>query len=134
YLNPEKTPFNLSLLEQSKNIEEVWQRIINQYLFNKFYDRKDEILKNLLSTCNIKVNKDFEVIIEKINENFLCRNLIVHNKNRVNEEYLTKSGKYAKFKTGEIVEVSEEYLFEQGDNLLSFMQNVRKKLKKPELD
>lgn len=105
-----------------------WQGIINRYLFNKFYDRKDEVLKNLLSACNIKMDKDLEVTIWKINENFLCRNLVVHNKNKVNEEYLTKAGEYAKFKIGEIIKVSEEYLFEQGDNLLFFMQNVRKKI------
>ncbi len=105
YLNLEKTPFNLSVLERSKNIEEIWQKIIDQYLFNKFYDRKDEILKNLLSSCNIKMDKNFEIIIGKINENFLCRNLVVHNKNKVNEEYVIKSGKYAKFKIGEIIKI-----------------------------
>lgn len=129
YLNPEKAAFNLSVLERSKNIEEIWQKIIDQYLFNKFYDRKDEILKNLLSSCNIKMDKKFEIIIGKINENFLCRNLVVHNNNKVNEEYVIKSGKYAKFKTEETIKISEEYLFEQGDNLLFFMQSIRKKIK-----
>lgn len=129
YLKPEKTPFNLSVLERSKNIEEIWQKIIDQYLFNKFYDRKDEMLKNLLSSCNIKMDKKFEIIIGKINENFLCRNLVVHNKNKVKEEYVIKSDKYAKFKIGETIKISEEYLFEQGDNLLFFMQSVRKILK-----
>lgn len=129
YLNLEKTPVNLSLIEQSKNIEEVWQGIINKYLFNKFYDRKDEILENLLSASNIKLDDDFNIVIGKINENFLCRNLIVHNKKKVNEDYLSKSKKFARFKNvGEIIDISEEYLFDQGDNLLFFMQNIRKKL------
>jgi len=128
YLDPEKTPLNLSLVEQSKNIDEVWQRIIDRYLSNKLYDRKEEVLRNLLSACNIKEDKKFKILTGKINENFLCRNLIVHNKNKVNKEYLDKAEEYAKFEIGEVVKISKDYLFEQGDNLLFFMQKVRKEL------
>ncbi|MFH1308710.1 MAG: hypothetical protein ABIH51_01720 [Patescibacteria group bacterium] len=128
YLKPEKTSLSLSLLEQSNNIDEVWQGVIDRHLSNKFYGRKDELLRNLLSACDIKEDKNFKAVIGKINESFLCRNLIVHNKNKVNKEYLNKSGKYAKFTKGDMVKVSEEYLFEQGSNLLFFMQGIRKKL------
>ncbi len=128
YLDPKKIPLNLSLVEQSKNIDEVWQRIIDRYLSNKLYNRKEEVLRILLGACNIKEDKKFKTLAGKINENFLCRNLMVHNKNKVNKEYLDKAGKYAKFEIGEIVKASEDYLFEQGDNLLFFMQKVRRKI------
>lgn len=128
YFKPEKTPLDLSLLEQSENIDDVWRKIIDKYLSNKLYDRKEDVLRNLLSACNIKEDKEFKILVVKINENFLCRNLIIHNKNKVNKEYLDKAGKYAKFKLGDMVRISEEYLFEQVDNLLFFMQKVRKKL------
>ncbi len=126
YLKPEETPINLSLLEQSSDLEEVWQRIIGQYLLNKSYDRKNKILKILLASCNIKENKDFEEIEEKISENFLCRNLVIHNKNIVDKEYLLRAGKRKRcVKEGEIIEITQNCLFEQGENLLLFMKKVR---------
>lgn len=130
YVNPKKTPFNLSLLEQSSDLNEVWRKIIDRYLSNKLYDRKGEILRNLLSACNLKEDKKFKALIGEINENFLCRNLVVHNKNKINKEYLDKAGEYAKFKIGDIIQISEDYLFEQGDNLLFFMQKINKSILK----
>ena len=43
--------------------------------------------------------------------------------------YINNCGKFARFKDGDIIKISEDILFEQGDNLLRFMQDFRKNVK-----
>lgn len=129
-LDLEKFPLKASLIENTDNINDVWNRIIEQYVSDKFYKGMSIVLEDFLIACEIKKTKDFDENIGKLNEHSLCRNLIIHNKNKVNKIYLDKAGKFNKFsKIGDKVEISEKCLFEQGDNLLFFMQEIRKKIK-----
>lgn len=119
----------LSEIHDSENMEEFWGKIINNYLIKKSYKGVSTVLEDLLSSLNIK-EKSFKDLLGKINENCLCRNLIIHNNGVVNDEYIFKAGKYKKYKEGEKIKISDKYLFEQGDNLLFFMKKVRDEIKK----
>ncbi len=131
FIDPSKNPVELSIIIRSDNLEDVWKKIINRHLSNKFYKGMSNILKDLLKTLNVKLDKDLETIVGQINEHSLSRNLIIHNKSKVNSEYIQKSGQYSRFdKAGANIEISEDYLFQQVDNVLFFMQEIRKKLSK----
>jgi hypothetical protein len=132
YLKPDKNSVELSVLVGAENLNEVWQKIIERYISGKSYKGMINILKDLLSCCNIKIDSSFETIIGEVSENSLCRNLIIHNRGIVNTEYIKKAGKYSRYeKIGLVIDVSENYLFQEVDNLLHFMQSIRKKIIKP---
>lgn len=111
------------------DLDELWERVIDEHLFRKPYEGIKQMLNYFLKKFNIDKSKITHFIVDKINENSLCRNLIVHNQKRVSEIYVNSCGKFAKFKNGEYVKIAEDVLFEQGDNLLRFMQDFRKSLK-----
>jgi len=125
----DENQIKLFMITESNDIEEIWQKIIDKHLNSKFYKGMPYILDSLLLVCCIKKDKDFEDIIGQINEHCLSRNLIIHNKNKVNIEYIKKAGKYARFNdVGTLIDISEDYLFRQVDNLLYFMQKIRHKI------
>lgn len=118
---------NLSILEESASLEEVWEIIINEYLRNIRGIKK--AINKLLEVLNVERKSLTHNIIEKINENSLCRNVIVHNQKKIEDNYIKKSGKFAKFKKSESITITEEILFQQGDNLLRFMQDLKKQIR-----
>ena len=120
---------NISIINQSDSTHEIWEKIIEQYLSKKFYKGMDKILSHFLSVCQIEEDTKFKELIGEIYENDLTRNLIIHNNKKVNLNYIKKAGKFSQFKkTGSKIKITEDYLFQEGDNLLSFMQKVRKKI------
>jgi len=117
---------DISIIQESADIDELWDTIIRRYLQKLPYSGMKSMLLKLLKEFDIKHTDMTPDLIDKLNENSLCRNLIVHNQKKVNDEYIQKSGKFAVFKQGDSVEITEKLLFEQGDNLLVFMQDFRK--------
>src|SRR3989338_7248831 len=124
----------LNFLDKFKNVSVKKTSEIKKIKYTEILDYGKNLIESELSNLVFVLNmSDFEawlveslnlifssdrkmLITGKINENFLCRNLIVHNKNKVNKEYLDKAEEYAKFEIGEVVKISKDYLFEQGDN------------------
>jgi len=116
----------ISIIQESSDMDELWGRIINKHLQKLPYSGMKNMLLKLIKEFDIKSTDFTPDLIDKLNENSLCRNLIVHNQKKVNEDYIKKSGKFAVFSEGDSVNITEEYLFVQGDNLLMFMQDFRK--------
>lgn len=117
---------DISIIQESADMDELWDTIIGGYLQKLPYGGMKSMLLKLLKEFDVKPSDMTPHLIDKLNENSLCRNLIVHNQKKVNDEYIRKSGKYAVFHKGDSVEITEGLLFEQGDNLLVFMQDFRK--------
>ncbi len=116
---------DISIIQESSNIDELWERIVGKYLQKLPYSGIKSMLQKLLKEFGVKQSVITPDLIGKINENSLCRNSLVHSQKKVNDDYLTKSGIYARFKKGEIIKINDVLLFEQGDNLLRFMQDFR---------
>lgn len=116
---------DISLIKDASTLEELWGTIIDKYLQNLPYGGMKRVVAKLLKELDIDKKKVTTDTIERINESSLCRNIIVHNQKKVDGDYIKKCGKYARFKTGDIVRVTEDILFEQGDYLLRFMQDFR---------
>lgn len=119
---------SLDIILEVKNLDELWERIIDNYLVKIPYTGIKKMLELFISKFKCDKSKFTPDIIDRINENSLCRNLIVHNQKKVSELYIRSCGKQAKFKEGEFVVINEDILFEQGDNLLRFMQDFRKRI------
>ena len=120
---------DISVIQESANMDDLWDTIIRKYLQKLPYNGMKNMLLKLLKDFNVKHSDMTPHLIDKLNENSLRRNLIVHNQKKVNDDYIHKTGKYAAFNKGDSVEITEELLFEQGDNLLIFMQDFRKAIK-----
>lgn len=117
---------DISIKQESNDIDQLWDTIIRMYLQKLPYTGMKNMLLKLLKEFNIKSSEVTPHLIDKLNENSLCRNIIVHNQKKINDDYVKKSGKFAVFHKGDTVEITEKRLFEQGDNLLVFMQDFRK--------
>jgi len=116
---------DITLVKESVDLDDLWGKIIERYLIGLTYDGMKKLLNKFLKLFDIKKAEITTDIVDKINENSQCRHLIVHNHKIVNDAYIEKSGKHARFKKNEQIVISEEILFEEGDNLLRFMQDFR---------
>lgn len=123
---------DISLIKESFNLNDLWEKIIDKHLIGLPYDGMKKMLTKFLKVFDIRRAEITANIIDKINENSQCRHLIIHNHKIVNESYIEKSGKFARFNKDEKLNVSDQILFEEGDNLLRFMQDFRKYLEKKE--
>lgn len=120
---------DISTIVESNDLNELWGKIIDEYLKNLPYSGMKKTLIDFLKIFNIKREKFTPNIIDRIHENSLCRNIIVHNQKKVNRIYVEKCGKFARYKEGEVIKITEDILYEQGDNLLKFMQDFRKNIR-----
>lgn len=119
---------DISIIRESNDLDELWEKIIDDYLRSLPYSGMKKTLFVFLKQFNIKQENITSGIIDRIYENSLCRNIIVHNQKKIDRIYVEKCGKFARYKDGEIVKITEDILFEQGDNLLRFMQDFRKNI------
>ncbi len=124
--NADDKTVNIAVIKESADIDELWEKIISQYLQKLPYSGIKSMLLKLLKDFNVKQHDITPNLLDRINENSLCRNILVHNQKKVNDDYIRKSGKFAVFTNGDIIKITETLLFNQGDNLLRFMQEFRK--------
>jgi len=120
---------DISIIVEVNDLCELRERVVDDYLLKFNYSNMRDKLKTFLKNFKINQSKITRNSIENINENSFCRNIIVHNQKKVNMIYINNCGKFARFKDGDIIKISEDILFEQGDNLLRFMQDFRKNVK-----
>jgi len=116
----------LSYFKKFGNLEEFWEEHVDEYLGGIPYKGMKQMLRVFLKSFDLTESQLTKDIVGKLNENSLCRNLVVHNSKQVNATYVSKAGKFAKFRLGETVTISESLLFEQADNILRFIQDFRK--------
>jgi len=119
---------DISVIQESSNLYELWEKIISKYLQKLPYSGMRSMLLKLLKDFRINQVDITPNLIGKIIENSLCRNSLVHNQKKVQDDYIKKCGKFAKFNEGDNIKITEPVLFEQGDNLLRFMQDFRKNI------
>jgi len=119
---------DISVIQESADIDELWGKIISKYLQKLPYSGMRIMLVKLLKAFNIKQSDITLNLLYRINENSLCRNILVHNQKIVNDDYIRKSGRFAVFKKGDVIKITETILFNQGDNLLQFMQDFRENI------
>lgn len=112
-------------LKQFNSITMIWEDIVDEYLRNLPYQGMKNLLKTFLKCFGLKESDFTKNLLDMINENSLCRNVIMHNQKKVNATYTKKCGKFKKFAEGELIMVTEKLLFDQADNLLRFMQDFR---------
>lgn len=122
-----KGQVDVSVILAAIDLDDLVERIIESSMKN--LRGMDTILGVFLKSCGIDRSKITTGITEKIYEHALCRNIIVHNRKRVNTNYIGNAGKNAWFKEGDILKITEELVFEEGDNLLGFMRDFRKIIK-----
>ena len=121
-----KKAIELNQLKTYESFDEFWEERVDEYLGGIPYIGMKEMLKTFFKLLAIKESQFSKDIVAKLNENSLCRNLVVHNNKIVNATYIRKAGKFARFKEGQEITVGEDLLFEQADNILRFMQDFRK--------
>ncbi|MCX5847383.1 MAG: hypothetical protein NTW12_13660 [Deltaproteobacteria bacterium] len=125
---------DLSMIRESVDLDNLWERIVERYLIGLPYDGMKKMIERVVKIFEINKSVITTDHIGKINEYSQCRNLIVHNHKIVNEAYVRKSGKFARYKQGDSISINEKILFDEGDALLRFMQDIRnylgKKVKK----
>lgn len=127
--NYESEGINIKYIKDSNNIDDVYEKLIENYLSKIPYDGLKKGLTKLLREFKLNISDFPKDLIDIINEFSLCRNVIVHNDKIANGIYISKSGRFAKFKEGDTVLITESRLFNEGDYLLNFMQEFRKLIK-----
>lgn len=118
----------VSHLKNYPDMPTLWEDLADDYLSALPYKGMKATLKTFLGCFGLKEAKFLKDIMDKLNENSQCRNIIIHNQKIVNATYTKKCEKFAKFTEGEHIMITEDILFEQADNLLRFMQDFRKNL------
>jgi len=121
-----KKVIELNQLKTYERLDEFWEERIDEYLVGIPYNGMKEMLKTFCKLFAMKEGQFSRDIVAKLNENNLCRNLVVHNNKIVSATYIRKAGKFAKFSEGQEITIGEGLLFEQADNILRFMQDFRK--------
>lgn len=121
-----KKQIDITYLKKFHDMPMLWEELSNDYLNKLLYEGMENVLNKFLSCFGHKESDFTKNILNKINENSLCRNVIMHNQSIVNATYIKKCGKFGKFTEGTHIEITEALLFEQADNLLRFMQDFRK--------
>lgn len=121
-----KKQIDVIYLKKFPDIDTLWDDLIDDYLSSAPYQGMKNLLKTFISDFNFIESNFTKNIIGKINENSLCRNVIMHNQKKINATYIQRAGKFKKFNEGEIIKITENLLFSQADNLLRFMQDFRK--------
>ncbi|MBA7470964.1 hypothetical protein ES707_06256 [subsurface metagenome] len=119
---------DVAMVRGVSTLEELWGNIVDKYLRSLPYDGIKKVMGKFLNVFKIGKETITPNIFDKINEVYLCRNAIVHNRKKVGNDYIEKSGKFARFKLDDVIVLTEDVLFEQADNLLRFMQDFRKSL------
>jgi hypothetical protein len=118
----------VALLKKYPDMTKLWEDLADDYLGALPYKGMQATLKTFLRCFGLKEANFLKDIIDKLNENGQCRNIIIHNQKIVNATYTNKCKKFTRFTKGEHILITEDILFEQADNLLRFMQDFRKNL------
>jgi len=126
YYPNSKKQIDITYLKQFRDMSVLWEKLVDDYLSGVPYQGMKDQLKTFLKFFGLKVGDFTKNLLDTINENSQCRNLIMHNQKKVNASYITKCGLFAKHAAGDSVVVTEDILFAQADNLLRFMQDFRK--------
>jgi hypothetical protein len=116
---------DVTYLRKFPNMSMLWEELVDDYLRTLPYQGMKALMKTFLNYFGLKESDFTKDLLGLINENSLCRNIIIHNQKKVNATYVKKSGKFAKYAVGDIVAISEDVLIEQADNLLRFMGDFR---------
>lgn len=119
---------SIKIIKSSSSINELWKRIIDDYIYKIGYKDVEKHIDLLCQHYKISFkNKD---LIGNIIESSLRRNVLIHNKKIVGEIYITKSDKFAKYKLGDKVILTNDNLFEQADTYLRFITDFSNKFSK----
>jgi hypothetical protein len=121
----DKKQIDVNYLKKVADLPMLWQELVDDYLGTLPYKGMKILLKTFLSLFGFKESDFTKNLLDMINENSQCRNIIMHNQKKVNATYTKKCGKYGKFAEGESIVVTEDLLFDEADNLLRFMQDFR---------
>lgn len=127
YPTKSKKQIDVTYLKKFPDMTRLWEELVDDYLLNVPYQGMRSFLKTFLAHFGLKETDFTKNILGMINENSLCRNIIIHNQKKVNATYIKKCGKFGKFAEGTKVVTTEDLLFDQADNLLRFMQDFRNK-------
>jgi hypothetical protein len=120
-----KKQIDVTYLKKFADMPMLWEELVDDYLSTLPYQGMKPMLKTFLSCFGLKESDFTNNLLGMINENSLCRNVIMHNQKKVNATYIKKCGKFGKFAEGKNIVVTEDLLFCQADNLLRFMQDFR---------
>jgi hypothetical protein len=91
----------------AKSLEEVYLSIINQKIFKLFYASPSDYFKYIGEGMQIKLDQDLVLNYIEIKA---TRDLIVHNKGKVNDIYIQKAGIKARAKdTKQNIPITLEY-------------------------
>jgi len=116
-LNGSEKTITYGELINEKDIESVHQRIINDYVRNFMFGSCNEWFQKLSKNNNKVLKKINDKEVNKVNEIFARRNIVVHNNGIINNSYLSIV-KDSGFNQGEKVKLSSKYLDEIADDLL----------------
>lgn len=104
---PDKKSISYGMVFESNSKEDLINIIIEKELNELKYKKVGEWFDYLCNIVNVgKVNS---VELEKIVEAKATRDVLVHNSGIVNQIYIEKSGKFARFSDGEKINVSGDY-------------------------
>jgi hypothetical protein len=120
-----KKQIEITYLRKFPEMSTLWEELVDDYLSSVPYQGMKALLKTFLNCFGFKETDVTKNLLDMINENSQCRNIIMHNQRKVNASYTKKCGRFAKYAEGDSVVLTEEILFQQSDNLLRFMQDVR---------
>lgn len=120
-----KKQIEVAYLKKFTDMSMLWEELVDDYLNVLPYQGMKVLLKKFLSCFGLKESDITKNILDMINENSQCRNVIMHNQKKVNGTYIKKCGKFSKYVEGDIIIVTEDIIFNQADNLLRFMQDFR---------
>ncbi len=121
-----KKQIDVTCLKKFHDLSMLWEELADEYLNALPYQGMKTMLKTLIGCFGLKESDFTKNLLDLINENSQCRNIIIHNQKKVNATYRRKCGKFAKYADGEYIVITEDVLFGQADNLLRFMQDFRK--------
>jgi len=118
----EQKEIKVGIITNQNSMDELIYLLIDQELSAlKYKNLKDWIdrLKKMVSITGPSTDE-----VKKISEIKATRDLLVHNKGIVDETYIKKAGKLARYKKGERIEVSYDYFLSSWGLLLNVTHKI----------
>src|SRR3989304_7589418 len=90
YFPKSRKQIEITHLKKFTDMQKLWEELTDDYLGGLPYQGMKEMLKIFISRFGLNEVDFTKDIINKLNENSQCRNMIIHNQKKVNETYIRK--------------------------------------------
>jgi hypothetical protein len=120
--NKAEKPVNLAMVIDAPDREAILRLVIDRELNELKYERPSAWFRYLNE--RVKLGRPTDEQIERFTEFKASRDILAHNRGVVNQTYLDKAGKRARYQIGQRLEIPEPYLHDAWLLIREIVQDI----------